>query len=40
MMDKNSIIGFILMALVLFGFTFYQNRQAQQYAQAQKEYQM
>ncbi|MCQ2159157.1 MAG: membrane protein insertase YidC, partial [Bacteroidales bacterium] len=38
-MDKNSVIGFILMALVLFGFTFYQNRQAQQYAEAQKEYQ-
>ncbi|MBO4610942.1 MAG: membrane protein insertase YidC [Bacteroidales bacterium] len=29
-MDKNSIIGFILMAVILFGFTFYQNRQAKQ----------
>ncbi len=26
-MDKNAVIGFILMGLVLFGFTFYQNRQ-------------
>ena len=32
-MDKNSIIGFILMAVVLFGFTFFQNRKArEQYA--------
>ena len=25
-MDKNSIIGFILMAAILFGFTFYQSK--------------
>ena len=32
-MDKNSIIGFILMAAVLFGITFIQNRKAkEQYA--------
>lgn len=29
-MDKSSIIGFILMALVLLGFTFWQNRQARE----------
>ena len=28
-MDKNSIIGFILIAAILFGFTFYQSRQEQ-----------
>ena len=27
-MDKNTVIGFILMAGILFGFTFYQSRQA------------
>ncbi|MBO4595139.1 MAG: membrane protein insertase YidC [Bacteroidales bacterium] len=27
-MDKNTITGFILMAVILFGFTFYQSRQA------------
>ena len=27
-MDKNSVIGFILIAAILFGFTFYQSRQA------------
>ena len=39
-MDKNSIIGFILMGVLLFGFTFYQNRKArEQYAlqQAQQD---
>jgi len=28
-MDKNSVIGLILIAGILFGFTFYQNKQAQ-----------
>ncbi len=31
-MDKNSITGLILMAVVLFGFTFYQNKQYQKQA--------
>ena len=26
-MDKNSVIGLVLMGLLLFGFTFYQNKQ-------------
>ena len=29
-MDKNSVIGFILIAAILFGFTFVQSRQAKQ----------
>lgn len=29
-MDKNSVIGFILMGLVLFGFSFYQSKQAKE----------
>ena len=36
-MDKNSVIGFILIALILFGFTFYQGKQAQKVA-AEKAY--
>ena len=28
-MDKNSIIGLVLMGLLLFGFTFFQNKQYQ-----------
>ena len=39
-MDKNSIIGFILMGVLLFGFTFYQaDRSKKQYAiyQAQQD---
>ncbi len=31
-MDKNSIIGLVLMGLLLFGFTFYQNKQYQKQA--------
>ena len=31
-MDKNTIIGLLLMGLVLFGFTFYQNKQYQKQA--------
>ncbi len=34
-MDKNSVIGFILIAVILFGFTFYQNRQSRKYAELQ-----
>ena len=38
-MDKNSIIGFVLIGLLLFGFTFWQNRQYQKQAawQAQQD---
>ena len=36
-MDKNAIIGFILMGLVLFGFTFYQNRQYKKQAAYQAQ---
>lgn len=38
-MDKNSIIGFILMAVVLFGFTFFQNRKAKEQYEIQQAYQ-
>ncbi len=38
-MDKNSIIGFILMAAVLFGFTFVQNRKAKEQYAIQQAYQ-
>ena len=34
-MDKNSIIGIVLMGLILFGFTFYQSRQFQKQAEVQ-----
>ena len=34
-MDKNSVIGFILIACILFGFTFYQSKQYQKQAKAQ-----
>ena len=30
-MDKNTITGFILMAAILFGFTFYQSKQSEKY---------
>ena len=36
-MDKNSIIGFILIALILFGFTFYESGQARKRAEAQRQ---
>ncbi len=36
-MDRNSIIGFILMALVLLGFTFWQNRQAREQYELAKQ---
>lgn len=36
-MDKNTVIGFILIALILFGFIFYQNRQARKAAEWQAQ---
>ncbi len=38
-MDKNSIIGLVLIGLLLFGFTFYQSKQNDKYAawQAQQD---
>ena len=35
-MDKNTITGFILMAAILFGFTFYQSKQSEKYNAEQK----
>lgn len=35
-MDKNSIIGFVLIAAILFGFTFFQSRQAKKTAAENK----
>jgi len=32
-MDKNTITGFVLIAVILFGFTFFQNRQARKQAE-------
>ncbi|MCQ2180524.1 MAG: membrane protein insertase YidC [Bacteroidales bacterium] len=34
-MDKNSIIGLVLIALVMFGFTFYQGKRAEKFAAEQ-----
>ncbi len=34
-MDRNSIIGFVLIAAILFGFTFYQGKRAQKFAAEQ-----
>ena len=36
-MDKNTVIGFILIAVILFGFTFYQKRQATKAAEWQAQ---
>ena len=36
-MDKNTVIGFILIAVILFGFSFYQNRQARKAAEWQAQ---
>lgn len=36
-MDKNTIIGIVLMGLLLFGFTFYQNKQYQKKAAYQAQ---
>ena len=34
-MDKNTVIGFVLIAAILFGFTFIQSRQTRKYAEEQ-----
>ena len=36
-MDKNSVIGFILIALILFGFTFFESSQARKRMEAQRQ---
>ena len=36
-MDKNSVTGFILIAVILFGFTFYQSKQARKAAEWQAQ---
>ena len=36
-MDKNSIIGFVLIGLLLFGFTFWQSKQYEKQAAIQAE---
>ncbi|MBP5397144.1 MAG: membrane protein insertase YidC [Bacteroidales bacterium] len=36
-MDKNSIIGFVLIGLILVGFTFYQSKQAKEAARYQRQ---
>ena len=36
-MDKNTVIGFILIAVILFGFTFYQQKQARKAAEWQAQ---
>ncbi len=36
-MDKNSLIGFVLIAAILFGFTFYQSKQATKNAKYQAQ---
>jgi len=36
-MDKNSIVGFILIALILFGFTFFESNQARKRAEQQRQ---
>ena len=36
-MDKNSIIGFILIALILFGFTFFESSRARKIAEQQRQ---
>ncbi len=36
-MDKNSVIGLVLIGILLFGFTFYQNRQYQKQAEYQAQ---
>ena len=36
-MDKNSIVGFVLIALILFGFTFFESKQARKRAEEQRQ---
>lgn len=37
-MDKNTITGFVLMALVLFGFAWWQQPSKEQLAQQRKQF--
>ena len=34
-MNKNSIIGFVLIGVIMFGFTWYQNKQYREQAEIQ-----
>ena len=36
-MDKNSIIGFVLIAAIFIGFTFFQTKQARKRAELQAQ---
>ena len=36
-MNKNTIIGFVLIGLIMFGFSFYQSKQYQKQAEAQAQ---
>ena len=36
-MDKNSVIGFVLIGLILVGFTFFQSKQAREAARIQRQ---
>ena len=36
-MDKNSIIGFVLIGLILLGFSFFQTREAKERAKQQAQ---
>ena len=36
-MDKNSVIGFVLIGLIMVGFTFYQSKQAKQAMEIQRQ---
>lgn len=36
-MDKNSVIGFILIGLIMVGFTFYQSKQAKEAMEVQRQ---
>ena len=35
-MDKNTVIGFVLIALILFGFTFFESSQRRKYMEQQR----
>ncbi len=37
-MDKNTVIGFLLIILMFLGFSFYQTERARRYAEQQQEY--
>ena len=36
-MNKNNIIGFVLIGVIMFGFTWYQSKQYEKQAQAQAQ---